>query len=89
MSEQKYFSIEATAKFFCVSEPTIHEWLRRQELIAKLRGNRLTIGADAIAALIERMPERAPAGAALGVQRQKLKRIITSENRGQLPAKIN
>ena len=87
MDETKFFTITQTAKFFGVDEPTICSWLTRQELVAKLRGHQLTIGVDAIADMIERMPERAPAS--IGVRRQKLKRIITSENRGQLPAKIN
>jgi hypothetical protein len=81
MAEQ-FFSIEATAKFFGVDESTICSWLRRQELIAKLFGNQLTIGADEIAETIRRFPERQPMGLP-GVQRQRLRRIITSENRGR------
>ncbi len=86
MAEQ-YFSIEATAKFFGVQEPKICEWIKRQELIATLRNYQLTVGVDAIADMISSYPERAPAGAALGVQRQRLKRIVTSENRGRVPSK--
>jgi hypothetical protein len=85
MAEQ-FFSIEATAKFFGVDEATICSWLRRQELIATLRGHQLTVGVDAIAETIRRFPERQPMGLP-GVQRQRLKRIVTSENRGQLPSK--
>lgn len=84
--DEQFFSIEQTAKFFGVDESTIHGWLTRQELIAKLRGNRLTIGADAIAEMIMRMPERAPMGLP-GVQRQRLRRIVTTENRGIVPSK--
>ncbi len=85
MAEQ-YFSIEATAKFFGVDESTIHGWLKRQELIASLRNHRLVISADEIAETIRRFPERQPMGLP-GVQRQRLKRIVTTENRGQLPSK--
>ena len=87
MSEAKFFTIEQTAKFFGVQEAKICEWLKRTELVAKLRGNQLMIGADEIARMISIYPERQPAGAALGVQRQKLKRIITTESRGRVPAK--
>ncbi len=87
MAEQ-FFSIEATAKFFGVQEPKICEWIKRQELIASLRNHQLVISADEIAETIRRFPERQPMGLP-GVQRQRLKRIITSENRGQLPAKLN
>ena len=88
MAETKFFTITQTAKFFGVDESTIHGWLKRQELIATLRRSRLVIGADEIAETIRRFPERQPMGLP-GVQRQRLKRIITSENRGQLPAKLN
>jgi hypothetical protein len=88
MDETKFFSIEETAAFFGVDEPTIHGWLKRQELIATLRRSRLVIGADEIAETIRRFPERQPMGLP-GVQRQRLRRIVTTENRGQLPAKIN
>jgi hypothetical protein len=81
MDETKFFSIEQTARFFQVPESKICEWLTRCELIATLHNRQLMIGTDAIAALVERMPERAPAS--IGVRRQKLKRIITSENRGR------
>jgi hypothetical protein len=82
MDEQKYFSIEQTAKFFGVDEPTIHGWLKRTELVAKLRGNQLMIGTDAIADMIQRMPERTPTGVALGVNRvARLRRISTCETR--------
>ena len=82
MDETKFFTITQTAKFFGVDESTIHGWLKRTELVAKLRGNQLTIGVDAIARMISIYPERQPMGFP-GVQRQKLKRIITSENRGR------
>jgi hypothetical protein len=84
-AETKFFTITQTAKFFGVDESTIHGWLKRTELVAKLRGNQLMIGADEITALVERMPERAPAS--IGVRRQKTQRISTSENRGRVPAK--
>jgi hypothetical protein len=85
MDETKFFSIEETAAFFGVDESTIHGWLKRQELIATLHNRQLMIGVDAIADMIERMPERAPAS--VGVRRQKMQRISTSENRWRVPAK--
>lgn len=82
MDEQKYFSIAQTAKFFGVSEPTIHAWLKRCELIASLHNRQLMIGTDAIADMIQRMPERTPMGVALGVNRvARLRRISTCETR--------
>ena len=82
MDEQKYFSIEATAKFFGVDEQTICSWLKRQELIATLHNRQLMIGTDAIADMITRMPERTPMGVALGVNRvARLRRISTCETR--------
>ena len=85
MDEAKYFSVEATAKFFGVDESTICSWLKRVELVATLHNRQLMIGTDAIADMIQRMPERAPPR--MLVQRQKMRRIITTENRGRLPAK--
>jgi hypothetical protein len=87
MDEAKFFTIEATARFFQVPESKICEWLKRTELVAKLRNHQLVIGADEIARMISIYPERQPAGAALGVQRQKMQRISTSESRGRVPAK--
>lgn len=84
MSEQ-YFTVEQTARFFQVQEAKICEWLKRCELIASLHNRQLMIGTDAIADMIQRMPERAPPG--MLVQRQKMRRIITRENRGRLPAR--
>jgi hypothetical protein len=86
MDEAKFFTVEATAKFFQVPEATICEWLKRCELIATLHNRQLMIGADAIADMIQRMPERAPMGLP-GVQRQRLRRIVTSANRGLIPAR--
>lgn len=85
MDEQTYFTVAQTAKFFGVQEATICSWLKRCELIASLHNRQLMIGTDAIADMIQRMPERAPPG--MLVQRQKMRRIITRENRGRLPAR--
>lgn len=88
MDETKFFTIEQTAKFFGVSEPTICEWLKRCELIASLRGNQLVVGADEIARMLSIYPERQPMGLDSGVGRVvRLKRIVTTENRGRLPAR--
>lgn len=86
---QSFFSVEQTAKFFGVPVTKIAEWLGRQELIATLQGYSLLIGADAIADMIRRMPERAPMGVALGVNRvARVQRIVTSENRGRISIPI-
>jgi|688.fasta_scaffold294599_3 transposase len=87
MSEQ-FFSIEQTARFFQVSEATICSWLKRCELIATLRNRRLVVSAGEIARMLSIYPERQPMGLDSGVGRVvRLKRIITTENRGRVPAK--
>ena len=86
MDETKFFTVEATAKFFGVDVPTICEWLKRCELIATLRNRQLMVGAGEIAETIRRFPERAPMGLP-GVQRQRLRRIVTTENRGRVPSR--
>ena len=88
MDETKFFTVEATAKFFQVPEATICEWLKRCELIATLRNRQLMVSAGEIARMISTYPERQPMGLDSGVGRVvRLKRIITTENRGRVPAR--
>ena len=88
MSEQKFFSIQATARFFGVAESKILEWLKRKELLADLQGYKLVVSVDEIARMISIYPERQPMGLDSGVSRVvRLRRIITSENRGRIPAR--
>lgn len=87
MAEQ-YFTITQTAAFLQVPQAKICEWLKRCELIASLRGNQLVVGADEIARMLSIYPERQPMGLDSGVGRVvRLKRIVTTENRGRLPAR--